>query len=171
MPGGSPICLGQIGAAHGTAGEVRLRSFTSDPQAIAGYGPLETEDGRVFTIESMRPAKDHFVARLSGIADRNAAEQLTNKRLYVPRERLPQPSDADEFYHADLVGLSVVDPAGKALGAVVAVHNFGAGDLIEVRLDGVSTTELVPFDTTHVPAVDVAAGKIVVVPSPLAGKG
>ena len=75
MPGGSPICLGQIGAAHGTAGEVRLRSFTSDPQAIAGYGPLETEDGRVFTIESLRPAKDHFVARLSGIADRNAAER------------------------------------------------------------------------------------------------
>ena len=79
MPGGSPICLGQIGAAHGTSGEVRLRSFTADPQAIAGYGPLETEDGRVFTIESLRPAKDHFVARLSGIADRNAAEQLTNK--------------------------------------------------------------------------------------------
>jgi 16S rRNA processing protein RimM len=83
---------------------------------------------------------------------------------------LPPPNDADEFYHADLVGLSVVDPAGEALGTVVAVHNFGAGDLIEVRLDGVSTTELVPFDTTHVPAVDVTAGKIVVVPSPLAGK-
>jgi 16S rRNA processing protein RimM len=170
MPDGGAICLGQIGAAHGTAGEVRLRSFTSDPQAIAGYGPLETEDGRVFTIESLRPAKDHFVARLSGIADRDAAEQLTNKRLYVPRERLPPPTEADEFYHADLIGLSVIDPAGRALGVVIAVHNFGAGDLIEMRLDGVSKTELVPFDTTRVPVVDVAAGKIVVVSSGLSGE-
>ena len=128
MPGGGRICLGQIGAAHGTTGEVRLRSFTSDPNAITGYGPLETEDGRVLTIESLRPAKDHFVARLSGIADRNAAERLTNERLYVPRERLPPPDDADEFYHADLIGLSVVDPAGETFGSVIAVHNFGAGD-------------------------------------------
>jgi 16S rRNA processing protein RimM len=165
MPGGSRICLGQIGAAHGTTGEVRLRSFTSDPNAISGYGPLETEDGRVLTIESMRPAKDHFVARLSGIADRNAAELLTNERLYVPRERLPPTDDADEFYHADLVGLSAVDPNGEAFGTVIAVHNFGAGDLIEVRRDGVSKTELVPFNTTHVPAVDIAAKRIVVVAS------
>jgi 16S rRNA processing protein RimM len=170
MSGGSRICLGQIGAAHGTTGEVRLRSFTSEPEAIAGYGPLETEDGRVLTIESMRPAKDHFVARLSGIADRSAAERLTNERLYVPRERLP-PTDADEFYHADLVGLSVVDPAGEVLGTVIAIHNFGAGDLIEVQLDGASKTELVPFDATRVPAVDITAGKIVVLPSPLAGEG
>jgi 16S rRNA processing protein RimM len=168
MPGGGRICLGQIGAAHGTTGEVRLRSFTAEPDAIAGYGPLQTEDGRVFTIESMRPAKDHFVVRLSGVADRNAAELLTNVRLYVPRERLPPTDDADEYYHADLVGLSAVDPAGDAVGTVVAVHNFGAGDLIEVKLDGVSKTELVPFDKTHVPSVDIAAGKIVVVPSLLA---
>jgi 16S rRNA processing protein RimM len=169
MPGGGRICLGQIGAAHGTTGEVRLRSFTSDPNAIAGYGPLETEDGRVFKIETLRPAKDHFVARLSGIADRNAAELLTNERLYVPRERLPPPDDADEFYYADLVGLSAVDPAGKAFGTVIAVHNFGAGDLIEVRLDGISKTDLVPFDKIHVPSIDIAAGKIVVVPSSLVG--
>jgi 16S rRNA processing protein RimM len=171
MPGGSRICLGQIGAAHGVAGEVRLRSFTSDPQAIADYGPLETEDGRVLLIESLRPTKDHFVARLSGVADRSAAAHLTNEMLYVPRERLPPPDDADEFYHADLVGLAVVDPAGGALGTVIAIYNFGAGDVIEVQLDGVSTTELVPFDTTHVPAVDIAAGKIVVVPFPVAGEG
>ena len=168
MSGGSRICLGQIGAAHGTTGEVRLRSFTSEPQAIAGYGPLETENGRVLTIESLRPAKDHFVARISGIVDRNAAEQLTNERLYVPRQRLPPPSDANEFYHADLVGLSVVDPAGEVFGTVIAIHNFGAGDLIEVQLDRVSQTELVPFDATHVPTVDIAARKIVVLPSPLA---
>src|ERR1700733_1651048 len=100
MAGDGRVCLGQIGAAHGVRGEVRLHSFTADPAAIVSYGPLETEDGRIVEIEAMRPAKDHFVARLSGIADRNAAEQLKNKRLYVPRERLPPPNDADEFYHA-----------------------------------------------------------------------
>ncbi len=160
------VCLGQIGAAHGVRGEVRLRSFTSDPQAIAGYGPLESEDGRVFAIESLRPAKNpemhHFVARISGIRDRDAAQALANTRLYVPRERLPEPEQPDEFYHADLIGLAVVDPAGENLGTVVAIHNFGAGDLIEVRPDGGGNTELLPFDEATVPAVDIAAGRIVV---------
>ena len=165
MTGGARVCLGQIGAAHGVRGEVRLRSFTADPAAIADYGPLETEDGRVFEIETLRQAKDHFVARLSGIRDRDAASALANTKLYVPRERLPETAEADEFYHADLVGLAVVDPAGKTLGTVVAVHNFGAGDLIEVRTETGGNTEMVPFDTTHVPAVDVAAGKLIVDPS------
>ncbi len=129
------VCVGQIGAAHGVRGEVRLRSFTAEPEAITRYGPLETEDGRVFTIEAMRPAKDHFVARLAGIRDRDAARALAATRLYVPRERLPEPEEADEFYHADLIGLAVVDRAGEKLGTVVAIHNFGAGDLIEVRPD------------------------------------
>ncbi len=164
MAGGGRICLGQIGAAHGVRGEVRLRSFTADPGAIASYGPLETEDGRVFEIETLRPAKDHFVAKFSGIADRSAAERLARTKLYVPRERLPQPSEPDEFYHADLVGLAVLDRAGRQCGTVIAVHNFGAGDLIEVRPDGGGKTELLPFDAATVPMVDVAAGKIVVDP-------
>jgi 16S rRNA processing protein RimM len=164
VTGGARVCLGQIGAPHGVRGEVRLRSFTSDPAAIADYGPLETEDGRVLEIEMLRPAKDHFVARLSGIRDRDTASALTNTKLYVPRERLPQTQDPDEFYHADLVGLAAVDPAGKALGTVVAIHNFGAGDLIEVRPQTGGTTELVPFDTVHVPKVDIASGRIVVHP-------
>ena len=164
MTGGARVCLGQIGDAHGVRGEVRLRSFTSDPAAIADYGPLETEDGRVLEIEALRPAKDHFVARLSGIGDRDAASALTNTKLYVPRERLPRTEDPDEFYHADLIGLAAVDRAGKTLGTVVAIHNFGAGDLIEVRPQAGGSTELVPFDTTHVPEVDVASGKIVVHP-------
>ena len=158
------VCLGQIGAAHGVRGEVRLRSFTSDPAAIADYGPLETDDGRVLEIETLRPAKDHFVARLSGICDRDAASALANTKLYVPRERLPATAEPDEFYHADLVGLAVIDPAGNRLGTVVGIHNFGAGDLIEVRTEKGSKTELLPFDTTHVPAVDITAGKIVVDP-------
>jgi 16S rRNA processing protein RimM len=172
------VCLGQFGAAHGVRGELRLRSFTSDPAAIANYGPLEAEDGRVFEITSLRPAKDHFVATLAGIGDRNAAERLANIKLYVPRERLPEPEQADEFYHADLIGLTVVGRAGEKLGTVIAIHNFGAGDLIEVRPDAGGNTELVPFDETHVPAVDVAEGRIVVAPpegafapSPLAGEG
>jgi 16S rRNA processing protein RimM len=171
VAGNARICLGQIGAAHGVRGEVRLRSFTSDPQAIADYGPLEAEDGRVFAIESLRPAKDHFVARLSGIADRSAAAQLANVKLYVPRERLPQPSEADEFYHADLIGLTVVDRAGNDLGTVIAIHNFGAGDLIEVKLTSGSKTEFVAFNANNVPAVDIHAGRMVVIPSPLAGEG
>ena len=137
MAGGARVCLGQIGAAHGVRGEVRLRSFTAEPAAIANYGPLEAEDGRVFEIETLRPAKSpdqhHFVARLAGIADRSAAERLANIKLYVPRERLPAPEEPDEFYHADLIGLAVVDSAGQRLGSVVGIHNFGAGDLIEVR--------------------------------------
>jgi 16S rRNA processing protein RimM len=161
---GARVCLGQIGAAHGVRGEVRLRSFTADPAAITSYGPLETEDGRVFEIESLRPAKDHFVIRISGVADRSAAERLANTKLYVPRERLPAPSEPDEFYHADLIGLAVVDRSGRQLGAVVAVHNFGAGDLIEMRPEAGNKTEFVPFDEANVPVVDLAAGRIVVDP-------
>jgi 16S rRNA processing protein RimM len=164
MAGGARVCLGQIGGAHGVRGEVRLHSFTSDPAAIVNYGPLATEDGRVFEIESLRPAKNHFVARLAGIGDRSTAERLANLKLYVPRERLPAPEQADEFYHADLIGLAVVNRAGDRLGTVVAIHNFGAGDLIEVRPDAGGNTELVQFDETHVPAVDLGAGRIVVDP-------
>jgi 16S rRNA processing protein RimM len=161
---GARVCLGQIGAAHGVRGEVRLRSFTSDPASITEYGLLETEDGRPIEIEALRFAKDHFVARLAGIRDRDAASALTNVMLYVPRERLPQTDDPDEFYHADLVGLAAVDRSGKALGTVIAIFNFGAGDLIEVRPPNGGRTELLPFDAAHVPEVDIAGGKIVIDP-------
>jgi 16S rRNA processing protein RimM len=161
MAGGARICLGQIGAAHGLRGEVRLHSFTADPQAIAGYGSLESDDGRIFEIESVRPAKNHLVARLAGITSRSAAEQLTNVKLYVPRERLPAPVEADEFYHADLIGLAVVDRAGEKLGTVVAIHNFGAGDLIEVR-QAEGPTQMLPFDEATIPEVDLVAGRLVV---------
>jgi len=162
MAGGGRVCLGQIGAPHGVRGEVRLRSFTADPAAITSYGPLETEDGRVLEIEALRPAKDHFVATLAGIADRNAAERLTNVKLYVPRERLPKPEEPDEYYHADLIGLAAVDRAGNPLGSVIAVHNFGAGDLIELRRGEGEPTELLPFDAVTVPEVDLAARRLVV---------
>ena len=169
MAAGARVCVGQIGAPHGVRGEVRLRSFTAEPETIAAYGPLETEDGRVLEVESLRPAKDHFVAALAGIGDRDAAEKLANLKLYVPRERLPALAETDEFYHADLIGLAVVNTAGEPLGTVLAIHNFGAGDLIEIRLSG-GKTELVPFNERNVPSVDVGAGKIVIEPSPLSGE-
>jgi 16S rRNA processing protein RimM len=157
------VLIAQIGAAHGVRGEVRLKPFTQDPHGVAAYGPLESEDGkRRFEIESVRPAKDMLVARLKGVADRNAAEALKNVRLYVARERLPDAGD-DEFYHTDLVGLAAVSPRGEAIGTVKAVHNFGAGDLLEIApADG--ATIMLPFNETTVPVVDLAAGKIVVEP-------
>ena len=158
------ICVAQIGAAHGIRGEVRLRSFTEDPMAITSYGPLESEDGtRRFEIETLRPSKDHFVARLAGINDRNTAEMLTNLRLYVSRDRLPPAKDG-EFYHADLVGLAAVTPDGASLGTVTAVHNFGAGDVIEIKPEGGGETLLVPFTDVTVPEIDLATRRMVVVP-------
>jgi 16S rRNA processing protein RimM len=161
------ICVGRIGAAHGTRGEVKLWSFTANPMAVADYGVLESEDGtQSFAIETLRPAKDFLVARFAGIADRTAAEELRNLDLYVARERLPPP-EPDEFYHTDLVGLTVADAGGATLGTVVAVHNFGAGDLIEVKPPLGGTTFMLPFTEAVVPVVDVAGGRIVV--DPLAG--
>jgi 16S rRNA processing protein RimM len=157
------ICVAQIGAAHGIRGEVRLRPFTGDPMAITSYGPLESEDGtRRFEIEALRPSKDLFVARLAGVKDRNAAEALTNLKLYVSRDRLP-PAAEGEFYHADLVGLAAVTPDGTSLGTVTAVHNFGAGDVIEIKPEN-GETLLVPFTDAAVPEIDIAAGRMVVVP-------
>jgi 16S rRNA processing protein RimM len=163
-PGGALVCLGQIGAPHGVRGEVRLRSFTAEPEAIAGYGPLQTEDGRAIEIESLRAAKDHFVAALAGIHDRDAAAQLANAKLYAPRERLPQLADPEEFYHSDLIGIAVLDPSGRLIGHVVAIHNFGAGDLIEVRLEADGKTELLPFNDSNVPSVDIATRTMVINP-------
>jgi 16S rRNA processing protein RimM len=156
------ICVARLGAAHGVRGEVRLWSFTADPAAVMGYAPFETADGRVIEIEALRPAKEFFVARLKGIADRDAAERLRNVELFVPRARLPAPADADEFYHADLIGLAVVDAAGAALGSVVALHNFGAGDLIEVRRAEANDTVMLPFTQEAVPQIDIANKRIVV---------
>jgi 16S rRNA processing protein RimM len=159
------ICVAQIGAAHGIRGEVKLRSFTQDPAAVAGYGPLESEDGaRHFTIEALRPAKDHFVVRLAGVADRDAAEKLVNLRLYVSRDRLPPIEDGDTYYHTDLIGLAAVSEDGSALGTVTAVHNFGAGDLVEIKPHGGGEPLMVPFNETTVPEIDMTARRMIVRP-------
>jgi 16S rRNA processing protein RimM len=159
----SRVCIAQIGAAHGVRGEVRLRPFTEDPLAVTRYGVLESEDGeRRFEIEAVRPAKDMLVARLKGVTDRNAAEALKNIRLYVARAKLPKPN-ADEFYHADLVGLTAQKENGETVGTVKAIHNFGAGDLLEIEAAS-GATIMLPFNETTVPVVDVAGGRIVVEP-------
>jgi 16S rRNA processing protein RimM len=156
------ICVAQIGAPHGVRGEVRIKSFTAEPMALADYGALSTEDGALlFEIATLRPTQDVLVARLAGVADRDAAEALRNLRLYVPRDRLPV-ADEDEFYHADLIGLAVVRPDGTAVGTVAALHNFGAGDLIEVAPAEGGPSLLLPFTKEGVPTVDVAGGRIVI---------
>ena len=158
------VCIAQIGAAHGVRGEVRIKAFTEDPLSVTRYGALESEDGKQrFEIEAARPAKDMLVARLKGVADRDAAERLKNIRLYVARERLPKPA-SDEFYYADLVGLAAMRANGEAIGTVKAIHNFGAGDLVEIEPAGGGTTVMWPFDETTVPVVDLAGGKIVIEP-------
>jgi 16S rRNA processing protein RimM len=157
------ILLGRIAGAHGIRGDVLIHAYTEAPENIGAYGPLSDADGtRTFTVASARVTQKGVVARLHGINDRNSAETLKGVELYVDRERLPATGE-DEFYQADLVGLSAVDPSGEALGTIVAVHNFGAGDLLEIRLAGTGKTELIPFTDDTVPEVDVAAGRAVVV--------
>jgi 16S rRNA processing protein RimM len=158
----SRITLATIGAPHGVKGEVRVKSFAAEPMALAAYGTLFAEDGRVFEIERLRPAKGVLVAKFRGIDDRDAAERLKGVSLSVERSALPAP-DTNEFYHADLIGLQAVDSTGDPLGSVVAVQNFGAGDILEIAsAQGLSL--LVPFTKEHVPDIDVAAGRLVVVP-------
>ncbi|MEZ5774718.1 MAG: ribosome maturation factor RimM [Hyphomicrobiaceae bacterium] len=156
------IVLGLITGAHGIRGEVVIRPFTAEPEAIADYGPLSDRAGaRAFVIRSPRAVKAGVVVRIEGIADRNAAEALKGTELYVARSALPEP-EADEWYHADLIGLAAVAPDGSAIGRVVAVQNFGAGDLIEIERPGRRETALVPFRDAFVPAVDIEAGRLVV---------
>ncbi|HUF55592.1 MAG TPA: ribosome maturation factor RimM [Thermohalobaculum sp.] len=157
------VCVGAIAGAFGVRGEARLKSFCAEPAAIAGYAPLATEDGRRrFDVTALRPIKGGFAARLSGVATREEAEALKGTRLYAPRARLPS-LPVDEFYHADLVGLEAVDTGGAPLGRVRAVFDHGAGDFLEVTAPG-GAAMLVPFTRAAVPAVDLAAGRVVVDP-------
>jgi len=155
------ICVARIGAAHGVRGEVRLWTFTEDPLAVLQYGPLATKDGtRSFEVAKARAAKDHLVATIKGVTDRNAAERLNGLELYIPRDRLPT-TDDDEYYHADLIGLAAETTAGAPLGRVLAIHNFGAGDIIEIAPSSGSTL-LLPFTNAVVPTVDLAGGRVII---------
>jgi 16S rRNA processing protein RimM len=159
----SRVLLGRIAGAHGIRGEVLIKTFTAAPEDIGAYGPLSDAAGsRSFKIASARPTQKGVVARIEGVSDRNAAEALRGVDLYVARDRLPAASEG-EFYHADLIGLAAVDPQGNAVGEVVAAHNFGAGDLLEIRLTGASRTEFLSFTDAVVPEVDIQARRVVVI--------
>ena len=157
----APVCVARIGAAHGVRGAVRLWTFTEDPLAVRDYGPLMTKDGaRQFEVMHAREAKDHLVVTLKGVATRDDAERLNGLELYVPRDRLPDTDDG-EYYHTDLIGLAAVTTAEQPFGKVIAIHNFGAGDIIEIAPPQ-GATMLLPFTNAVVPTVDLAGGRVVI---------
>lgn len=156
------ICIGAIAGAFGVAGEVRLKSFCSEPADIGAYGPLSTEDGsRSFQITLTRPVSGGLGARIEGVKTKEQADALRGTSLYVARDRLPNLPD-DEFYHADLIGLSAYDTGGELIGKVTAIYNHGAGDIVEISPVRHKSALLLPFTTAIVPNVDLAAGRIVV---------
>ncbi len=159
------VLLGRFGAPHGVRGEIRLQSFTGDPLAIATYDGLTDKGGaRAFRLHSVRPqGKDMLVAQVDGVDDRNGAEALNGVELYVPRENLPAPEE-DEFYIADLVGIRAETREGEALGVIVAVRNFGAGDILEIAPAQGPEALMLPFTKAVVPIVDLPAGRVVIAP-------
>jgi 16S rRNA processing protein RimM len=159
------ICVGQILGAHGVRGLVKLASFTEDPEAIAQYGALTDEAGtRTFPVEIVGSNKGNWIARIDKVDDRDVAQALAGTRLFVDRSALPPP-DEDEFYHADLIGLRAELADGTVLGTVAAMHNFGAGDIVELAMLS-GKKPLLPFDRETVPEIDTAGGRIVVDPPP-----
>ncbi|KQN73698.1 MULTISPECIES: ribosome maturation factor RimM [unclassified Devosia] len=159
------ILMGKIGAAHGIKGEVRIATFTGDPEAIASYGPLDTDrPGLTVTIETARLSKTVLIARLKGVRDRTEAEKLNGVSLFIDRDRLPEPDDEDDFYHADLIDLDARLESGVSIGAVSALLNYGAGDLIEVTDPRSGDTFLYPFTKAVVPTINIAAGFLIISP-------
>jgi 16S rRNA processing protein RimM len=158
------VLLGHISSAHGIRGAVLVRTYTGEPEAIADYGQLESEDGRThYDLEIDGVTAKGVICRVAGVTDRTQAEKLKGEALYVARDRLPPPADG-EYYHADLVGLAAVTEEGAALGTVVGVANYGAGDILEVEPLGAKRTDLYPMTEDVVRAVDLARGVIVLAP-------
>ena len=158
------VLLGVITGSHVNSGDLLVRSYTGDPSDIAAYGPLsDVTASRSFKLKVVRVTpKGAVVARIVGVTDRNAAEALKGTELYVDRARLPAASEG-EFYHSDLIGVAAIAPNGIRLGEIVAVQNYGAGDILEFKLDGRKETELIPFDDKYVPNVDVTAKRVTIV--------
>jgi 16S rRNA processing protein RimM len=157
----SQICVARIGAAHGVRGAVKLWTFTEDALAVTRYGPLATKDGaRHFELAQAREANGHLVATFKGITSRNEAERLNGLELYIARDKLPA-TDEDEYYHADLIGLDAITTTGEPLGNVIAIHNFGAGDIIEIAPPA-GTTIMLPFSNAVVPTVDITGGHVII---------
>jgi 16S rRNA processing protein RimM len=158
------ICVGAIAGAFGVQGEVRLKSFCAEPAAIADYGLLTDEAGeRRFALTIDRPIRNGFAARIDGVETKEEADALRGVSLFADRDALPSLPD-NEFYHADLIGLTVLDTGGRELGRVIAVHNHGAGDFLEVNGPELNAPALLPFTRAAVPTVDLAAGRIITDP-------
>jgi 16S rRNA processing protein RimM len=154
------VLLGVVIGAQGLKGEVKVKTFTQSPDRLGAYGPLHTKDGKSFRATFLRETKDGAVVALEGVNGRNAAEALKGAELFVPRTALPK-EDADEFYHADLIGLRAEDTEGRAMGTVRALHNFGAGPVIElVRDDGDEV--FLPFTREVAQQIDIEGGRIVI---------
>jgi 16S rRNA processing protein RimM len=161
MSGKDLVCVGAVAGSFGVKGEVRLKSFCAEPAAIGIYAPLSDESGNSYDVKITRTIKNGLAARLSGISNKETADALKGTRLFAPRDRLPELED-DEFYHADLIGMAVLDTGGTKLGSVKAVLNHGAGDLLEVNTG--QGVVLLPFTLAVVPTVDLAGRRIIVDP-------
>lgn len=164
----NPVLLATIGGTHGVRGDVRVKSFTGDPEALGDYGLLHLEDGRTLTVLSTRPAKTVLIVRFKGISSHELAAALNGQNLYVDRATLPDEDDEDEFYITDLTGLDVVDEAGTKIGTILTVPDFGAGDLLEIQpLSGGpvkgSKSFYLEFTKANVPRVDIESGVVTVV--------
>lgn len=158
---GDRVCVGIISGARGLKGDVRVKSFTANPEDVGAYGPVEDEAGqRRFVLTVTGRARDQVIVRIDGVTQREAIERLRGTRLYVARDALPEP-DEEEYYHADLLGLRAERDGGGELGRVKAIHDFGGGDVVEIAAaDG--RTVMVPFTRLAVPVVDIAGGRLVV---------
>jgi 16S rRNA processing protein RimM len=156
------VLVGVIVGAHGIKGEVKLKSFTSDPSSIGRYGLLQNKTGQSFEITKIKSARDDFIATLKGVVDRNQSEPLRGTELYVPREKLPLLKTSETYAH-DLMGSDVLHEDGSVLGKLIAMPNYGAGDLLEVELAGSTETVLIPFTSHFVPQTDFTSGKITVI--------
>ncbi|EAU41578.1 16S rRNA-processing protein [Fulvimarina pelagi HTCC2506] len=159
----NPVLLGVVGGAHGVRGEVRVKSYTEEPTDIGAYGPLQDENGNRYTVKTARSQKTVVVVKFDEVNERNHAERLNGRELFVERALLPEPEEDDEFYLDDLEGLAVETLSGDPVGIVVAVHNFGAGDILEVAPEE-GTTLMIPFSEAAVPELDLETGLLKVDP-------
>ena len=159
------ITLGAVASAHGVRGQFKVKPFTVVPSDVAAYGPVHLEDGRVLQLTVKSVAKNLVICEANGITDRSMAEGLRGQTLSVERAALPE-LDETQTYHADLIGLVVQDTGGQQLGIVVGLHDFGAGEIVEISVAGSSTTELYPFYPPFLVDLDTQKGKIVLASQP-----
>ena len=159
---GDLVCVGKFGAPHGIRGAIKIKSYTEDPESIEYYSPLYSKDGKErFDIKVLSSKQDMLVVKVEGVNDRNAAISLRNRELYVDKELFPEPED-DEFYYNDLIGMKVISEDGEPYGVVMALHNYGGGDLIEISPDSEPKTQLFAFTADNFPAVDMENSIIVI---------